>query len=412
MKILQIAPYMTCNDVSLLSQCKAGFGYIVYDIAKSLSRTEHVEALLNNYRYEKFECGGTKFLAAKWSLFIKNIFKCSNPFIVLKLWGKYRISLRSLVRIVYVWLISGYYYDVISKEKYDVVHIHGCGFYDEIWMDVCKRLNQKFIITLHGLNSFSESVALEPAGKRYERDFLKRVTAGEFPITVISTGIKRTIEETYNLKDCPNIFVVCNSFFFGGGTLSFDIRSKYSIPTKGKVLLYVGNISKNKNQAQLVESFSLMPKELCDSTYVLFCGRNIEPGYTLDEIIAKSPYNAHLIMCGNVDKQDIPSYYQQCDGVVLLSIAEGFGLSLIEGMHFGKPCMTFCDLDAFEDIYDPSAVVGLPDRRNETVAKGLAELLLKEWDVDAIKSYSERFGSKHMSDNYLKVYEQIIQKSI
>lgn len=222
MKILQIAPYMTCNEVPLLSQCKAGFGYMVYDIARSLTEKCEVEALLNNYRYKEFESGGVRFRAASWGLFLKNIFKCCRPSLVISLWRKYHIQMRTLMRLFYVWLISGYYYDVIRKGKYDMVHIHGCGFYDELWMDICRRLDQKFVITLHGLNSFSDSVNLSPAGKRYERDFLKRVAEGEFPVTVISTGIKRTIEDNYGVKDCPNIFVVCNSFSFsevGGGLL-------------------------------------------------------------------------------------------------------------------------------------------------------------------------------------------------
>lgn len=214
MKILQMAPYMTCNEVPLLSRCKAGFGYMVYDIAHSLSKNSSVEAVLFNYRYATFEQGGVVFKPMSFVLFFKNLFHCSNPLITLRLWRKYRMSMRTLVRLVYLWFSSGYLYHVIKEGKYDMVHIHGCGLGDEILMDICERLNQKFVITLHGLNSFSDSVNLEPAGKKYERDFLKRVTEGEFPITVISTGIKRTIEQTYNVKNCPNIYVVCNSFSF------------------------------------------------------------------------------------------------------------------------------------------------------------------------------------------------------
>ena len=188
------------------------------------------------------------------------------------------------------------------------------------------------------------------------------------------------------------------------------IKKKYTIPDNAKVLLFVGNISRNKNQEQLVDAFGMMPDELCKNTYILFCGRNNEPGYSIDEKIAKSPYCSHLILCGNVDKKDMPAYYEQSDGAVLLSIAEGFGLSLIESMHFGKPCMTFCDLDAFDDIYDPCAVVALKDRNNQTVADGLTKLLQKEWDSEVIKQYSERFDSNQMADNYLSAYKQVIEQ--
>lgn len=190
---------------------------MTYDIAHALAKKTEVDELLYNYRYKEFKQGGIRFIANTFGLYLKNIFKCSNPLIPLKLWWEYKMQMRTFIRLVYVWLISGHFYDVIKNGKYDIVHIHGCNIYDEILMDVCSRAKQKFVVTLHGLNSFSDSVTLEPAGKRYEREFLKRVADGDFPITVISTGIKRIIEKTYNVKDLPNLFVVCNAFSFGEG---------------------------------------------------------------------------------------------------------------------------------------------------------------------------------------------------
>jgi glycosyltransferase involved in cell wall biosynthesis len=187
-----------------------------------------------------------------------------------------------------------------------------------------------------------------------------------------------------------------------------SIREKYGIPDKAKILLYVGNISKNKNQEQMIEVFDLLPETERQNIYVLFLGRNLTPDYTLDERVAGKPYGDHLLLCGNVDRKYIRDYYEAADGVVLLSRAEGFGLSLIEGMHFGKPCMTFTDLEAFEDIYDACAVVGLTERTDDAVAKGVERLLNTAWDESEIKTFSKRFESAQMADNYLKSFNQII----
>lgn len=187
-----------------------------------------------------------------------------------------------------------------------------------------------------------------------------------------------------------------------------NIREKYGIPDAAKIMLYVGNISKNKNQEQMIEAFGLLPESVQQNTYVLFCGRNLTPDYTLDNVVARKPYSQHLVLCGNVDKQYIGEYYRQADGVVLLSHAEGFGLSQIEGMHFGKPCMTFADLDAYEDIYDECAVVGLQERTDEEVASGMSRLLDTVWSAGEIKAYSKKFESKQMADNYIRTFKQII----
>lgn len=186
-----------------------------------------------------------------------------------------------------------------------------------------------------------------------------------------------------------------------------DISKKHNIPEGAKILLYVGNISTNKNQAQMVRAYNLLPKEVQNETYVLFLGRNNESGYSLDSIINETGNSQHLVLCGNIDKEDIASYYQQADGVALLSIAEGFGLSLIEGMHFGVPCMTFTDLDAFNDIYSETSVVAIPNRSDQTVADCMQQLLLGKWNEKAIREYSKRFEASAMADNYINVYKDI-----
>ena len=398
---------MTNNAVPLLSQCMAGFGYMVYDIAASIAKRQTIEALLYNYRYDGFRSDRIEFVGSSWRLFLKNVTKCCSPLLPLKLYGKYRMMLRSFIRICYGWLISGYYREVIEKGNYEVVHIHGCGLMNEYFIDICKKLNVPFIVTLHGLNSFSDSVKLEPAGKKYEKDFLRESLEKKYNITVIASGIKKTILDYYNIKEATNIRVINNSFKFGRNEQGIDIRDKYSIPTNGKILLYVGNISTNKNQEQMVRAYNLLPQEVKRLTYVLFLGRNNESSYSLESIINKSRNNKHLVLCGNIDKNEIASYYEQADGVALLSITEGFGLSLIEGMHFGVPCMTFKDLDAFNDIYSETSVIAIPDRNDQTVADKIQQLIFGNWDKNAIREYSKRFEATAMADNYINVYKAI-----
>jgi len=173
-------------------------------------------------------------------------------------------------------------------------------------------------------------------------------------------------------------------------------------------LLYVGNISKNKNQEQMIAAFGQLSEKGRQNVYILFLGRNLTPDYTLNELVASKPFSDHLVLCGNVDKQYMGDYYMAADGVVLLSYAEGFGLSLIEGMHFGKPCLTFTDLDAYEDIYNEKAVIGIQERSDESVAKGLEQLLTSEWDATEIKDYSAKFEANAMANNYINCFKKII----
>lgn len=184
-----------------------------------------------------------------------------------------------------------------------------------------------------------------------------------------------------------------------------SIREKYSIPLEDKVILYVGNISKNKNQEQMVRAYGLLPENLRVQTWVLFCGNNHSNNHELEDLISSTMNGDHLVICGGVDKAEMQLYYREANGVALLSIAEGFGLSLIEGMHFGLPCMMFTDMDAFEDIYNTDAVVPIETRDDVMVARAIETLISNTWHKERIVSFSKRFDSFSMSEKYKRVYE-------
>ena len=161
----------------------------------------------------------------------------------------------------------------------------------------------------------------------------------------------------------------------------------------------------------MIKAFNLLPENIANNTYVLFLGLNQEADYDIVEMADLTEYREHFIVCGAVDKKDIPSYYQQGDAVALMSISEGFGLCLIEGMHFGLPCMAFSDIDAFEDIFDNSAMIGVYTHDDESVMNGLKLLLSKDWDDSSIIEYSKKFESQIMANNYVQVYKREIQYS-
>ena len=404
-----ITSYVTISGRKEFERNKTGFGYMVLDIAKAVGKTEEVDVLATDTREQSFTYDGVHFLTRSIWGFLLSLHSCISQLLVIQLWRKYHMSKGALIRLVYYWMMTGYLNSLLKKGEYDVVHIHGCSFATDLWMQVCKKCGQKYVVTLHGLNSFSDTVKLESAGKKYERDFLKRVTDGEIPITVISTGMKKLIEKTYNAPDCSNIAVVCNSFNIAEENASdLDVRKQYGIPQSAKVLLYVGNISYNKNQAQMVKAFGLLYEETQKNTYVLFCGADHAKDGVLQGLIENCSNGSHLILCGAVDKNEMARYYRKADGVLLLSYAEGFGLSLVEGMHFGLPCVMPSDLDAFVDIYDEKAVVAAKGREDADVAKAIDGLIAKEWDKDAIKQYSMKFESDAMAQKYIEVYHKVV----
>lgn len=214
MKVLIITSHITSNVLPCFQRNKTGFGYMVQDIISSIAKKEQVEVLVSFYRFRELTFDGARYIGCSFWDIIKHLPRAISFLNVIRLINKFKMSRGAKMRLIYSWALTGYYRYIMKEGNYDIVHIHGCSFNTEMWIALCQALRQPFLVTLHGLNSFSDTVKLEQAGKDYERDFLSRVVTGEFPITVISTGMKKLIEKTYGVDDCANITVVCNSVSF------------------------------------------------------------------------------------------------------------------------------------------------------------------------------------------------------
>lgn len=116
-------------------------------------------------------------------------------------------------------------------------------------------------------------------------------------------------------------------------------------------------------------------------------------------------------MTGFLPFEDIINYYNEADLLILASIEEGFGLSLIEGFVYGVPSVTFSDLDAVPDVYDERAMMLCHERTDKALAATIELALEKNWDKEWIKGYSKKFSLESMRDKYLDVYREVIAEN-
>lgn len=208
------------------------------------------------------------------------------------------------------------------------------------------------------------------------------------------------------MEEINNFHVILNGCNTKEKTRQYDVRKKYGIVDKF-IFVFVGNVSKNKNQKQVVDAFLLLPDEYKDKFAVLFVGGGdyIE----LKNYIARLGLNGSLFVCGLVPKNEVHNYYIAGNATILTSYSEGFGLSLVEGMCYGLPCVTFADLAVVNDIYNEGVMVKVKERSTAALSKGMVNLYEKKWNHDNIKEYADRFSYDNMANNYLNFYCSILK---
>ena len=434
MKVMIIAPYIYDDNMIEFTKNKTGFGIMVQNIVSSVAELENVVLLTRVITKGKNE-KNFKILSHTWGQFFSNA-KLKDWLIGIKAFFANGVTVKDKARHVFYEVDGGYVRKQIQKEKPDIVHIHGIGTITESYIRICEEMKVRYTVTLHGLIGLNDSVSAPVYEKQIERDFLIKAEKNNIPISVISSGMKARIEEKYLGKKANNITVITNGtkksdendtkFIREEGTLTQekfqeyysdclnqnDLYPKlsdtyaylqYSKKNGKKILFFVGNITKNKNQMQAVEI--LKNTKVFENTLLVLWGREVDNGEVRKKIVE---YQLHknVILGGFNDRMDI--FWKFCDVNLFLSLNDGFGLPIVEGYMHGVPCVTFEDLDATQDLYYPEAMLKVKDRSNESVTDTLKTALDKNWKYEEIIEIGNMFSIDIMSEKYVNWYKEVM----
>lgn len=434
MKVMIIAPYIYDDNIIEFTKNKTGFGIMVQNIVSSVAELENVVLLTRVITKGKNE-KNFKILSHTWGQFFSNA-KLKDWLIGIKAFFANGVTVKDKARHVFYEVDGGYVRKQIQKEKPDIVHIHGIGTITESYIRICEEMKVRYTVTLHGLIGLNDSVSAPAYEKQIERDFLIKAEKNNIPISVISSGMKARIEEKYLGKKANNITVITNGtkksdendtkFIREEGTLTQekfqeyysdclkqnDLYPKlsdtyaylqYSKKNVKKILFFVGNITKNKNQMQAVEI--LKNTKVFENILLVLWGREVDNGEVRKKI-AEYQLHKNVILGGFNDRMDI--FWKFCDVNLFLSLNDGFGLPIVEGYMHGVPCVTFEDLDATQDLYYPEAMLKVKDRSNESVTDTLKIALDKNWKYEEIIEIGNMFSIDIMSEKYVNWYKEVM----
>lgn len=176
-------------------------------------------------------------------------------------------------------------------------------------------------------------------------------------MTISESGLKDL--QDYLFSRHPKYSHLPLRFFYLGGdfrsiTKSSDAsdNSLNKLPIfleKRRFYLVVGTIEPRKDHLTILSAFELLWAEGFDASLV-FVGRI---GWKCEEVLLKmknSKYNNNqLHFLGSVDDEVLFTLYMNAEALIFSSIAEGFGLPLVEAMNMKIPVIA-SDIPVFREI--------------------------------------------------------------
>ena len=133
-------------------------------------------------------------------------------------------------------------------------------------------------------------------------------------------------------------------------------------------LLFVGRLSPNKKQEDLVRIFYHYKRINPRSRLFLIGSARQVPRYrqVLDELVGRLGVS-DVVMAGGVSHAALVAYYKLASAFVCMSEHEGFCVPLIEAMRFGVPVVAF-DSSAVAETLDSAGVL-VHEKRHEEIAE-------------------------------------------
>lgn len=397
-KVLFAVPYIYDDSFKEFRRNKTGFGIMVNSIFKQISSKN--QAMLISHVLTK---GHNNILEHSLFQILINI-KFKDFIRAIKSVLNIESNFIFKIKLFYYLIDKGFVRRTIIKNKPDVVHIHGLTSGTISYLEVCEEMKIPYIVTLHGLVRNSPN-ALN-VDRLIEQNYLAFFDKNHVPVSVVSSGIKRKLisNSYYGVLNKDNITVIHNGVDKISNIDYIDIRNTYNLPKKSKIILAVGSVFEGKNQKQIVRAYEKLSDSIKDNVWIFLIGV-IDESYKIVDEIEKYKNADHFILTGFISRERLASFYSDADLVVLASLEEGFGLSIVEGFLYGVPCVTFSDLDVVSDVYDNNAMILCYERTDDALSASIASALFRKWDRELIKKYGMNFSLESMTYDYIKLYK-------
>ncbi len=221
---------------------------------------------------------------------------------------------------VSIWLFFNVY-RIISEYHLDKLNVHsGPG-----GVFLTQRLPIPVIVTCHHTYWQQSTYIKSQFWKRIFLPFERRTYQLASRIVCVSADTKRILVERYHVPE-EKILVIHNAV---------DTNKFYPFRRQQKqnIVLYIGRIDKRKGVEFLIRSMSFVRQQITD-VHLLVGGK----GSSLEKmkaLVGRLNLEQNVTFLGSVPDDQLNSLYNRARCVVVPSMFEGFGLTVIEALAAG-----------------------------------------------------------------------------
>lgn len=258
--------------------------------------------------------------------------------------------------------------------------------------------NSKVILTIHDLNFLYEKSSSKSL--KLKNRVQKNIDRADY-LVAISEFAKQDVLKHLDIKNKPFDVIYNGCTFYSGP----QIEKPLYLPN-GEFIFTIGTVLPKKN-------FHVLPNLLIGNDLILIiAGNRSKYEEKIMKVASELGVDSRVKIIGPVNEGDKDWYYRNCKAFVFPSIAEGFGLPVIEAMHYGKPTFIsrhtslpeigkdFCFY--FDYNFDP-------EKMRFEFKQGMDEF--KNRDINTQIEYAHSYSWENAAKEYCKIYNRLSDSS-
>ena len=171
--------------------------------------------------------------------------------------------------------------------------------------------------------------------------------------------------------------------------------------------LFVGSLQPRKNVMQLIQAYERLPESVRADHQLVIVGKYAWGVPELRRLLEDRRAQGRVIWLEHVDHATLHAVYAGAAAFVFPSLAEGFGLPVVEALASGLPVVA-SDLPVLREVAGNHAIFVPPDDRDALAEAMRASLAAPEIDSEQRRSWARRFSWKTCALRTIDVYRECV----
>lgn len=270
---------------------------------------------------------------------------------------------------------------LLLRGRYDVFHL--------MWLRSDPPVpSSKLVVTMHDTVSL-EWPAHEASLPREASRVLRRAAA----VITVSEHARNSILEAF-APDPDRVHVIpngCDTGTFRPDHDPADVAATLSrLGVPAPYLLSVGGQTPRKNLRRMVRAFGMVKSRFHVPHTLVHVGPSLEPSPELIGAVTEAGVSDSFLSLGFVSDTAMSHLYSGADALLFPSLAEGFGLPVVEALASGTAVLTSA-ISSLPEVAGGAAMLVDP-HDTEAIAEGLVTLLQQP---PAVREERRRRGLVH-----------------